>query len=123
MKTKILSLVTMFVLGTFAVFAGNKTEKFNVKGNCGMCEKRIEKAALSVDGVSSADWDKNTKQLEVAFDDSKTDVETVQKAIAKAGHDTGEFKAKDGVYNKLPDCCKYDRSEVDKDSHSGHNHD
>jgi len=28
-----------------------------------MCEKRIEKAALGVDGVSIADWNKETKQL------------------------------------------------------------
>ena len=70
MKTKVLSLVVMFVFGTFMVFAADKTEKFKVKGNCGMCEKRIEKAALSVDGVSKADWDKETKKLAVVFDDA-----------------------------------------------------
>jgi periplasmic mercuric ion binding protein len=46
MKAKVLSLVVMFVLGTSTAFAGEKTEKFKVKGNCGMCEKRIEKAAI-----------------------------------------------------------------------------
>ena len=50
------------------VFAADKTEKFEVKGNCGMCEKRIEKAALSVDGVLAADWDKETKMIDVKFD-------------------------------------------------------
>jgi periplasmic mercuric ion binding protein len=72
MKTKVLSLVVMFVLGTSTVFAGEKTEKFKVKGNCGMCEKRIEKAANSVDGVSKRDWNKETKVIEVNFDDAKT---------------------------------------------------
>lgn len=122
MKTKVLSLVVMFVFGTFMVFAGNKTEKFKVKGNCGMCEKRIEKAALSVDGVSKADWDKETKKMAVVFDDSKTDVHKVHMAIAKAGHDTKMHKAKDEVYNKLPGCCKYDRAEAKHDSHAGHKH-
>ena len=61
MKTKVLSLVVMFVLGTFTVFAGEKTEKFKVKGNCGMCENRIEKAAHSVDGLQSAVWEKKPK--------------------------------------------------------------
>lgn len=100
----------MFFIGTFLVFAEGKTDKFEVKGNCGMCEKRIEKAALSVDGVSNADWDKKTKQLEVTFDSSKVDIHKIHKAVAKSGHDTNIHKAKDEVYNKLPGCCKYDRN-------------
>jgi copper chaperone CopZ len=122
MKTKVLSLVEMFVFGTFMVFAADKTEKFKVKGNCGMCEKRIEKAALSVDGVSSADWNKESKMMKVVFDNSKTDVHKVHMAIAKAGHDTEMHKAKDEVYNKLPGCCKYDRVEEKADPHAGHKH-
>jgi len=114
MKTKMLSLIAMFMFGTLAVFAGNKTEKFEVKGNCGMCETRIEKAALSVNGVSKADWDKETKKLEVVFDDAKTDVHKIHMAVAKVGHDTAMHKAKDEVYNKLPGCCKYDRTEPKK---------
>lgn len=109
MKTKILSLVTLFTLGAFTVFAGNKTEKFKVYGNCGMCETRIEKAAKSVEGVSKADWNKETKMMEVTFDDAKTNVDKVEKAIAKVGHDTPHYKAKDEVYSKLPGCCHYDR--------------
>ncbi len=122
MKTKILSLLTLFFIGTVMVFAESVNKKVEVKGNCGMCEKRIEKAALSVEGVSTAEWDKKTKQLEVTFDNSKTDMEKVQKAVAKAGHDTGKYKAKDEVYNKLPDCCHYDRSGEKHDSHAGHKH-
>ena len=122
MKTKILSLVVMFVFGTFMVFAGNKTENFEVKGNCGMCEKRIEKAALSVEGVSKADWDKETKKLEVVFDDTKTNVHKVHMAVAKVGHDTKMHKASDEVYNKLPGCCKYERTAEKHDSHAGHKH-
>ncbi len=114
MKTKMLSLVAMFMFGTLAVFAGNKTEKFEVKGNCGMCEKRIEKAALAIDGVSKADWDKETKKLEVVFDDKKVEVHKIHMAVAKVGHDTKMYKAKDEVYNKLPGCCKYDRQKTKK---------
>ena len=100
----------LFLLGTAAVFAGNKTEKFKVYGNCGMCEKTIEKAALSVDGVSAADWDKTTKQMVVTFDDSKTDVHKVHMAIAKAGYDTEMHRGDDDAYNSLHSCCKYDRA-------------
>ena len=114
MKTKILGLVSMFILGTSMLFAQAKTEKFEVKGNCGMCETRIEKAAKSVEGVTKADWNQETKILEFSFDESKTSVHKVQMAIAKVGHDTPMHKATDEVYNALPGCCKYNRTEVKK---------
>ncbi len=124
MKTKVLSFIALFMMGAVTVFAGNKTEKFKVYGNCGMCENRIEKAAKSVEGVQSADWNKETKMMEVTFDDAKTDVHKVHMAIAKAGHDTEMHKAKDEVYNELPGCCKYDRSAEEsgtmKNMHEGH---
>ena len=31
-------------------------------------------------------------------------------AVAKVGHDTDMHKATDEAYNKLPSCCKYDRT-------------
>lgn len=107
MKSKILSLAFIFVMGTASVLAGNKTEKIEVKGNCGMCESRIEKAVKSIDGVSKADWSKETKMLEVTFDDAKTNIDKIETAVAKVGHDTTNHKASDEVYNKLPGCCKY----------------
>ena len=124
MKTKVLSLVSVFLLGTSMVFAQAKTDKFEVKGNCGMCEKRIEKAAKAVDGVSSADWDQESKMIVVTLDSIKTSVHKVQMVIADAGHDTPMHKAKDEVYNKLPGCCKYDRTDTKKEmkGHEGHMH-
>lgn len=124
MKTKVvLSLLVVALLSVTTAFGKGKTEKFKVFGNCGMCEKRIEKAASSVDGVSTADWDKESKMIKVKFDDAKTDVHKVHMAIAKVGHDTKMHKAKDSVYNDLPGCCKYDRTTEDKaESHEGHQH-
>ena len=112
MKTKIaLSLLMLLALG-FSAFAQNaKTEKFKVYGNCGMCEIRIEKAANSVDGVKSTDWDKETKMIKVSFDPGKTDLHKIHIAITDAGHDTEMHKASNEVYEKLPVCCKYDREE------------
>lgn len=97
-------------MGTVSVFAKDKTEKFLVNGKCEMCEKRIEMAALSVEGISKADWNKETKEISVTLDDSKTDIHKVHMAIAKVGHDTPMHKASDDAYSKLPSCCKYDRS-------------
>ncbi len=110
MKTRILSLVMIMGLSTIALFAqSGKTEKFEVAGNCGTCKARIEKAAKAVDGVSSADWDKETKMIEVSYNPEKTDTHKIQQAIANAGHDTKMHKASEGVYDKLPGCCKYER--------------
>lgn len=101
-------------LGSLSLFAApGKTEKFKVAGNCGMCETRIEKAANSVNGVTAADWNKETKMIEVSFDAAETDLDKIQKAIAKVGHDTEKFKADDETYDNLPGCCKYERMTYD----------
>ncbi len=84
------------------------TTKFKVYGNCGMCEKRIEKAA-TIDGVISADWDEETKLLTVQFDETKLKPSKIHQAVAAVGHDTDKVRAEDGVYDKLHGCCKYER--------------
>ena len=112
MKTKILSLMALvFFTFTMASAQTEKKETFKVAGNCGMCETRIEKAAKSVDGVYSADWDKETKMIEVKYDSDKVEIHKVHMAVAKAGHDTKMHKASDDVYDNLPGCCKYERME------------
>jgi copper chaperone CopZ len=108
MKTKILILMTgIMLIGMGAFASGKKTEKINVAGKCGMCETRIEKAALAVDGVKKADYDLKTKTLAVTYDEKKTSTDGIEKAMAVVGHDTDKYKAEDAVYNKLPGCCKY----------------
>lgn len=115
MKTRLLSLVMVIGLSTISLFAqSEKTDKFEVAGNCGMCETRIEKAANAVEGVSSSDWDKETKLIKVTYNPDKSDINKVHMSIAKAGHDTKMYKAEDSVYDKLPGCCKYERMDSEK---------
>ena len=110
MKTKSLSVLALVLITVTAATAQTeKKETFKVAGNCGMCETRIEKAANSVDGVVSADWDKESKMIDVKFNSEKVDIQKVHMAIAKAGHDTKMYKAENEVYDKLPGCCKYER--------------
>jgi membrane fusion protein, copper/silver efflux system len=84
-----------------------QTDTFNVSGNCDMCKERIEKATKSVKGVSIAVWDIDSKKIEVEYNSMETSNDTIQRAIAKAGHDTDKFKADDSTYTSLPECCKY----------------
>ena len=91
-----------------------------------MCQERIEKAALAVEGVTKASWSTETKMIDLVLSNADFDVEKVQMAIASVGHDTEIHKAKDDVYSNLPDCCQYDRTgkasnEHDHD-HEGHQH-
>ena len=111
MKTRMFSIsIVFFLLLSVGIFASQeKKETFKVYGNCDMCKKRIETAAMSVDGVISADWNKETKMLDVTYDESKTDLRKIHEAIANAGHDTDTVKAGDEAYDKLPACCKYER--------------
>ncbi len=110
MKTSISIILVMLLALGFSVSAqGVKTEKFRVEGNCNMCKTRIEKAANSLEGVQSAEWDVKTKMITVKFDPARTDLHKIHMAIAKAGHDTDMHKASDEAYDKLPACCKYER--------------
>jgi Cu(I)/Ag(I) efflux system membrane fusion protein len=78
-----------------------------VQGLCEMCKDRIEETARSVNGVVSAAWDQQSKQLHLNFDPSKTSVDAISKAVAKAGHDNEKYEADDKVYGALPECCRY----------------
>ena len=110
MRQKLIVLAALIMMSAGSLYAKDKTEKFKIKGNCEMCEKRIEGAAISVKGVTKANWDKETKMAEITFDDSLTDIHQIQMAIAKAGHDTPMHKASDEAYKKLPGCCHYDHT-------------
>lgn len=103
-------IILMFVaIMAMAVSGQAKTVKktFFVNGACGMCKTRIQKTAKAVPGVMSAAWDQKTKQCSVVFDNKKTSVDKIEKALAAVGHDAGKYKAPQAVYDKLPGCCKY----------------
>ncbi|MFM9909607.1 MAG: DUF3347 domain-containing protein [Chitinophagaceae bacterium] len=85
-----------------------KTETVKIYGNCGICETAIEKAA-NKKKISKADWNKDTKIATITYDSRKTNLNAVLKNIALAGFDNQNFLAPDAAYNKLPDCCKYNR--------------
>ena len=123
----VISLVFLFACGTSDADTTNdeasnsSTElveaSFNVSGNCGMCKDRIEKTAKDVEGVETALWDKESKILKITHKKG-VNIHLVHQQIANAGHDTEMLKAKDEVYNNLPNCCKYrSGNEHEGDSH------
>ena len=109
--------IIIILLVSFLGFSMNAQEKKNknakytieVNGNCDQCQKRIQKAALSVSGVKSVTWSIETHQLNLILNEEKCSVLDVKKAITKAGHDTDAIKATNIDYDNLHYCCKYER--------------
>ena len=107
MKKVILTMLAVAAMSTTMQAKTVKTE-IPVNGNCSeMCKPRIEKAAKSVSGVLSATWSLKAQKLTLVYDNTKTDTTKVQKAVADSGHDSGNIKASQASYDKLPGCCKY----------------
>jgi copper chaperone CopZ len=113
MKNLFLFVFFCLSLGLQAQTGNSKKEKaqFEVVGNCEMCKKRIEKAALDVKGVKMANWDIPSNQLMLIYNAQKLDILEVHNAIAQAGHDTKKATANDEVYANLPLCCLYERKQ------------
>lgn len=106
---------TIFILSFLMICLSAEAQKkkrnakvsIEVDGVCMECKKRIEKAALNTKGVKFALWNVKTHMLSLIIDERKTDVKTIQKNIAAAGHDTKGIRAKEHEYNNLDACCRY----------------
>jgi len=106
MKKIIIIALAMFSLMAFTNKEKPTTVKFKVFGNCTQCKERVEEA-LEVKGVKLAEWNIDTKVMEVVYMADKITIEKIHELIASVGHDTEKVKAPDKVYLKLPDCCMY----------------
>lgn len=130
MKKSILSLAVIALLASCGgaesteKTASNQAtlESFKVYGNCGMCEKTIEGSLQNANGVSKADWNKETKQMDVEFDASKIKLADIKQKIAGVGYDMEGIRAEESTYSELPGCCQYQRpgSEDQKEMNMEH---
>lgn len=110
---KIVVVIALMLVGLSAE-AQKKNAKVSIEvdGICGMCKKRIEKAALQTKGVKFAVWNIESHQLSMIIDERKTNLKKIQKNIAAVGHDTKLIKATDEAYNSVHPCCKYRDDEI-----------
>lgn len=91
------------------------SEKMKVSGECGMCKKKIEKAAMDA-GAFYAVWTSDSKVLELKYNSDSTNTDKIQQKIAEVGYDTPKFRATDEAYEKLSPCCHYEREAVSSDA-------
>lgn len=113
MRNIVLGMMLLLVtLSAQAQEKKNKNAKYNVEvnGNCDQCKKRIEKAAYSVSGVKSANWNMDDHKLHLIMNEQKSSLVDVKNAVAKVGHDTDDVKASEADYQQLHSCCKYERN-------------
>ena len=101
-----IKLLIMLFFATAAV-AQTQKENIEVRGNCDLCKKRIEKAALNTKGVKYASWTAGTQQLTLIYNAKKTSAKSVAKNIAAVGHEADSIVATEEAYNALPACCMY----------------
>lgn len=104
-------IIVVMLIGFSSVGQDYQKTKFQVWGNCEMCQTKIIKAAKAVDGVRKAHWNIASQQMMVKFDVTKTSLEAIQKVIAEIGYDTELYRATKEDYEQLHYCCKYDRPE------------
>lgn len=120
MKTTLLTLLALIVMGIGQAQDKNKSVSFEIKGNCGMCKSRIEKTAIKMKGVKFATWNVDTKEFKAIIDERKCSINDIKKGIAEVGHDSDGFTAPQEVYDSLPQCCKYRNPETQHMDHGKH---
>jgi copper chaperone CopZ len=104
MKTILLSL---FLLSTQLLFAQKPiTVQIQTSAQCGDCKERIESALYQTKGVSYADFNLETKVVEVKFKESKTNKEALKGVIVSIGYDADDQKANLEAQKALPRCCQ-----------------
>jgi mercuric ion binding protein len=96
-------LLTIFA---FSASAQNGVATIQTSGQCLECKANIEKAVTAVKGVRMATFDMETKQVKVFFNDKKTNVDAIRKAISEKGYDADQLKANPEGIEKLSPCCR-----------------
>lgn len=112
---KLLILLIMTVTTTTFAQNKNKRASLEVDGICGMCKARIEKACYQTKGVKSANWNVETHELKLIYDERKTNLDSIKKSVVSVGHDTKTLKATEEAYNSVHACCRYRDIEVQND--------
>lgn len=64
-----------------------RKDRFDVTGmSCSACSSHVEKSVSKVDGVEKVSVNLLTNSMQVEYDESKTDVESIIKTVEKAGY-------------------------------------
>jgi len=107
--------ISIFLLVTLNSFSQTKSAKIVVDGVCMMCEERIEKKAIDVNGIKLADWNLDNRVLKVVYNEKKITINEIHEFLGSIGHDTEKKIASNEAYSLLDPCCQYRDLQVIKD--------
>ena len=107
-------LVIIFLISLNSI-SQTKSAKIVVDGVCMMCEERIEKKAIDVNGIKLADWNLENRVLKVVYNEKKITINEIHEFLGSIGHDTEKKIASNEAYALLDPCCQYRDVRVVKD--------
>ena len=110
MKKIILLLLMIPFFSVSQTKSKSVKETFVVSGNCDMCKKRIETATLKLNGVKYVNWNKETSNFSIIYNNKKVTIYEIRNKIAESGHDNGDYISSLESYDNLPNCCRYRHS-------------
>lgn len=97
----------------FVIFANQAIAQAQVKtigiktsAICEMCKATLEKDLTFEKGVKSVNLDLETKVLNIAYLDSKTNPDALRKRVTMVGYNADGMKRDPKAYDKLDPCCK-----------------
>lgn len=73
---------------------------------CEMCEETITEAVTAVPGVATVKANAGSDSTAVSFDKTKTDLPSIEKAIAMVGYSANGTTRDSAAYANLPSCCQ-----------------
>ncbi len=112
--SKLTTIIFLWVVQSgFAQIKNAKIDIVKIYGNCGGCEKTIEKAG-NVKKEATVHWNKDTKLATITYNTKKTDRDEILKRIALAGYNSDIYLAPEASYEKLAKCCQYDRTAINE---------
>jgi periplasmic mercuric ion binding protein len=107
MNYKTLGLIAILAVVTFTtatVLSDVKAEQITVEAG-ESCKEYIEESARKVDGVIHAEWDEETQELNVVFEEKDTTLDQIEKSLTKMGFETSNEKSNEKTSLKIPAEC------------------
>lgn len=73
---------------------------------CEMCDATLQKGLKKLPAVQEVLVDLEKQEVTVKYDESKSSLDKIRRAISKLGYDADDVPADKTAYKKLPNCCK-----------------
>lgn len=106
----LIALLAILFFITIRVLADVKAERIKLKLD-DVCFEKVEEVAETIEGVMETHWDEETGELEIIYEQDKTNLLKIEKAISEAGYDTPRYKAPEEAAAKVLDSCKEKESD------------